>query len=110
MGDRGQPTRMLAAKYGGYLTFGSLGGGKESAPGQPTLRQLRQMYRLPQLTPDCQVTPSPLDSPCHAGARMHPVVVYVSCIETLCCRMRRLYPPSVCCTTVMPTCDAVAAI
>ncbi|KAL3148662.1 hypothetical protein ABBQ38_014082 [Trebouxia sp. C0009 RCD-2024] len=55
MGDRGQPTRMLAAKYGGYLTFGSLGGGKESAPGQPTLRQLRQMYRLPQLTPDCQV-------------------------------------------------------
>lgn len=60
MGDRGQPTRMLAAKYGGYLTFGALGGGKESAPGQPTLHQLRQMYRLPQLTPACQViTPAP---------------------------------------------------
>ncbi len=55
MGERGQPTRMLAAKYGGYLTFGALGGGKESAPGQPTLHQLRHMYRLPDLTPNCQV-------------------------------------------------------
>lgn len=55
MGERGQPTRMLAAKYGGYLTFGALGGGKESAPGQPTLHQLKHMYRLPDLTSDCQV-------------------------------------------------------
>ena len=55
MGERGQPTRMLAAKYGGYLTFGALGGGKESAPGQPTLHQLRNMYRLPDLTSNCQV-------------------------------------------------------
>lgn len=55
MGERGQPTRMLAAKYGGYLTFGALGGGKESAPGQPTLHQLKHMYRLPDLTPNCQV-------------------------------------------------------
>ena len=51
---------MLAAKYGGYLTFGALGGGKESAPGQPTLHQLRQIYRLPQLTPACQVSSSAL--------------------------------------------------
>ena len=63
MGERGQPTRMLAAKYGGYLTFGALGGGKESAPGQPTLHQLRQMYRLPQLTPACQVSRSSLHPP-----------------------------------------------
>ncbi len=55
MGERGQPTRMLAAKYGGYLTFGALGGGKESAPGQPTLHQLKHMYRLPDLTPNSQV-------------------------------------------------------
>lgn len=55
MGERGQPTRMLAAKYGGYLTFGALGGGKESAPGQPTLHQLRNMYRLPDLTSNCQI-------------------------------------------------------
>lgn len=66
MGERGQPTRMLAAKYGGYLTFGALGGGKESAPGQPTLRQLRQMYRLPQLTPDCQVHAAAPYASCHA--------------------------------------------
>lgn len=55
MGEKGQPTRMLAAKYGGYLTFGALGGGKESAPGQPTLHQLKHMYRLPDLTSSCQV-------------------------------------------------------
>ena len=55
MGEKGQPTRMLAAKYGGYLTFGALGGGKESAPGQPTLHQLKHMYRLPDLTSSCRV-------------------------------------------------------
>ncbi|KAL0035402.1 hypothetical protein WJX77_005085 [Trebouxia sp. C0004] len=55
MGERGQPTRMLAAKYGGYLTFGALGGDKQSAPGQPTLHQLIHMYRLPDLTPNCQI-------------------------------------------------------
>ena len=55
MGERGQPTRMLAAKYGGYLTFGALQGGKESAPGQPTLHQLQHVYRLPDLTPQCKV-------------------------------------------------------
>lgn len=55
MGERGQPTRLLAAKYGGFLTFGAQGGGKESAPGQPTLHQLKHTYRLPQLTPNCQV-------------------------------------------------------
>ena len=55
MGERGQPSRMLAAKYGGYLTFGALRGGAESAPGQPTLDQLQHQYHLPTLTPDCKV-------------------------------------------------------
>ena len=56
MGERGQPTRLLAAKYGGYLTFGAQGGGKESAPGQPTLHQITHMNRIPELTPHCQVS------------------------------------------------------
>lgn len=55
MGERGQPSRMLAAKYGGYLTFGALRGGAESAPGQPTLHQLQHQYHLPSLTRDCKV-------------------------------------------------------
>ena len=56
MGEKGQPTRVLAAKFGAYLTFGALGGGKESAPGQPTLDHLQHMYRLPKLTAKCKVT------------------------------------------------------
>ena len=64
MGERGQPTRLLGAKYGAYLTFGALGGGKESAPGQPTLHQLRNMYRLPQLSPDCQASVHPFCLAC----------------------------------------------
>jgi 3-dehydroquinate dehydratase / shikimate dehydrogenase len=48
MGDRGVITRILAPKYGGFLTFGSVAPGAESAPGQPTIAQLRDLYRLPQ--------------------------------------------------------------
>jgi 3-dehydroquinate dehydratase / shikimate dehydrogenase len=48
MGDRGAITRILAPKYGGFLTFGSIAPGAESAPGQPTIAQLRDLYRLPQ--------------------------------------------------------------
>ncbi len=33
MGERGLPARLLAPKYGAYLTFGALRAGKESAPG-----------------------------------------------------------------------------
>lgn len=33
MGERGLPSRVLAPKYGGFLTFGALGQGRESAPG-----------------------------------------------------------------------------
>lgn len=49
MGERGVITRILAPKYGGFLTFGALGAGRESAPGQPTLAQLRTLYRLPHM-------------------------------------------------------------
>ncbi|KAK9818289.1 hypothetical protein WJX72_010136 [[Myrmecia] bisecta] len=50
MGERGLPTRLLAPKFGGHLTFGALGAGRESAPGQPTVQQLRQMFRLQDQT------------------------------------------------------------
>jgi 3-dehydroquinate dehydratase / shikimate dehydrogenase len=51
MGERGVATRLLAPKLGGFLTFGALAAGSESAPGQPTVQQLRDLYRLPQQTP-----------------------------------------------------------
>lgn len=46
MGEAGQVSRLLAAKFGSFLTFGALRSGAESAPGQPTLSQLRDIYRL----------------------------------------------------------------
>lgn len=41
MGERGQITRLLAAKYGGHLTFAALSAERASAPGQPTIQQLK---------------------------------------------------------------------
>lgn len=55
MGERGLISRLLAPKYGSYLTFGSLGSGKESAPGQPTVEQLRFLFRLPAQKHDTKV-------------------------------------------------------
>ncbi|GMH42670.1 hypothetical protein BSKO_10589 [Bryopsis sp. KO-2023] len=55
MGESGQIMRILAPKYGGFLTFGALGEGRESAPGQPTVRQLRTLYRLPKMTSKTKV-------------------------------------------------------
>lgn len=46
MGEAGLPSRLLAPKYGAFLTFGALVAGKESAPGQPSLRDMTQVYRL----------------------------------------------------------------
>lgn len=55
MGERGVITRILAPKYGGFLTFGALGAGRESAPGQPTVAQLRDLYRLKSQSPTTKV-------------------------------------------------------
>ena len=55
MGEKGVITRILAAKYGGYLTFGALSAGQESAPGQPTVADLRDLYRIHQHTRDTKV-------------------------------------------------------
>ena len=55
MGERGQLTRLLAPKYGGFLTFGALSEGRASAPGQPTLRALRELYGLQRQGPATKV-------------------------------------------------------
>jgi 3-dehydroquinate dehydratase/shikimate dehydrogenase len=46
----GIATRILALSRGGLLTFGSLRRGAESAAGQPTAADLRDLYRVKQLT------------------------------------------------------------
>ena len=55
MGEFGLPSRVLAKKFGALLTFASLGDGETTAPGQPTVQQLRSLYRWDRLGPGTQV-------------------------------------------------------
>ncbi|HMB29854.1 MAG TPA: type I 3-dehydroquinate dehydratase, partial [Blastocatellia bacterium] len=50
MGLPGLMTRVLAPARGAMLTFGSLRRGAESAAGQPTVAELRDLYRVKQLS------------------------------------------------------------
>lgn len=47
MGEAGLLTRVLAPSRGAFLTFGSLGSERATAPGQTTARELRELYRVP---------------------------------------------------------------
>jgi 3-dehydroquinate dehydratase/shikimate dehydrogenase len=49
MGEKGEISRILSPLFGGFLTFGSLEKGKESAPGQITVDMLRNVYRINRL-------------------------------------------------------------
>ena len=49
------PSRILTLRAGGFLTFGALEEGKESAPGQIPVRDLREMYRAHQIGPRTRV-------------------------------------------------------
>ncbi|KAK4851772.1 hypothetical protein QYF36_018315 [Acer negundo] len=55
MGERGLMSRILSAKYGGFLTFGSIEAGVISAPGQPTLVDLLDLYNFKQIGVDTKV-------------------------------------------------------
>ncbi|KAK4486783.1 hypothetical protein RD792_006633, partial [Penstemon davidsonii] len=55
MGERGLMSRVLCPKFGGYLTFGTLEAGKVSAPGQPTIEDLVNLYNFRLIGPDTKV-------------------------------------------------------
>ncbi|KAJ1265581.1 hypothetical protein BS78_08G086800 [Paspalum vaginatum] len=55
MKERGFISRVLCAKYGGFLTFASLEKGKESSLGQPTVEDLINKYKIKQIGPDTKV-------------------------------------------------------
>ncbi len=55
MGEAGLPTRVLARKFGAWLTFAALEHGGESAPGQPTVGELRDVYRWDAIDRDTRV-------------------------------------------------------
>jgi 3-dehydroquinate dehydratase / shikimate dehydrogenase len=49
MGEQGMLSRVLGIRAGGAFTFGSEAAGRATAPGQPTYRELRDLYRIEQL-------------------------------------------------------------
>lgn len=55
MGEKGEVSRILSPMYGGFLTFGSLEKGKESAPGQIYAATLKNIYRVNDLKSDAKI-------------------------------------------------------
>jgi 3-dehydroquinate dehydratase/shikimate dehydrogenase len=55
MGADGLMSRVLAGKFGGFLTFASLDRRDVTAPGQPTLHELLGLYRFRAVGPDTRV-------------------------------------------------------
>ncbi len=62
MGEAGLASRVLAKKFGALLTFAALdppsmagGPGMATAPGQPTIRDLKHLYRWDAIRPDTRV-------------------------------------------------------
>lgn len=55
MGELGQCSRILAPKYGAYLTFASVGKGRESAPGQVATETLVSLYRFDSISASTHV-------------------------------------------------------
>ncbi|MBL8746264.1 MAG: type I 3-dehydroquinate dehydratase [Phycisphaerae bacterium] len=55
MGEFGLLSRILAPKFGGFLTFASLRDTSTTAPGQPTIADLLGLYRFRSINPETRV-------------------------------------------------------
>lgn len=55
MGEFGLMSRILAPKFGGFLTFASLRDEQTTAPGQPSLDDLLRLYRFRRIGRDTRV-------------------------------------------------------
>ncbi|MDX2117944.1 MAG: type I 3-dehydroquinate dehydratase [Planctomycetota bacterium] len=55
MGEFGLMSRVLAPKFGGFLTFAALRPAGATAPGQPTVTELLELYRFRAITPRTKV-------------------------------------------------------
>lgn len=55
MGRFGLMSRVLAPKFGGFLTYASLRAASATAPGQPMVRELLDVYRFESITPRTKV-------------------------------------------------------
>ena len=56
MEEPGLITRILGPSRGGFLTYGSLGAGRESAQGQASCHELKQVYRVNELSRNTLIT------------------------------------------------------
>jgi 3-dehydroquinate dehydratase/shikimate dehydrogenase len=55
MGEAGIISRILAKKFGAFLTFASLAGGAETAPGQVRIDDMKRCYRWDAINPNTRV-------------------------------------------------------
>src|SRR5206468_7183882 len=55
MGEAGLISRVLAKKFGGFLTFASLKNESATAPGQVTIHDMKQLYRWDAIGPKTKV-------------------------------------------------------
>ncbi len=55
MGPFGAPSRILARKFGALLTFAVVDAANTTAPGQPTVHQLKRLYRWDAMNPKTEV-------------------------------------------------------
>jgi len=55
MGEAGVITRLLGPARGAFLTYGSMALGRESAPGQATCEEMKELYRVESLSSDTQI-------------------------------------------------------
>ncbi len=52
MGEEGMPSRVLAAKFGAFLSYASLAAGRGSADGQVPYREMEETYRFSRIGPN----------------------------------------------------------
>ena len=55
MGEEGLMSRVLAKKFGALLTFAAIDKERGTAPGQPTIAELKSLYRWDAIKPDTRV-------------------------------------------------------
>ncbi len=55
MGEVGLMSRILGLSFGSRLTYGSLEAGRESAPGQPTSRDLADLYQVKRIGEETEI-------------------------------------------------------
>jgi shikimate dehydrogenase len=56
MGAAGVATRILGPSRGAFLTYGALAAERGTAPGQPTARELRDVYRVHEIDKETKIT------------------------------------------------------